>query len=141
MEKVDIKKLLEKYKNGISNLEEEAFLKTNKKNLDVKEEVYFTYLEKKKTSVPKNLNNRLWESFEKERNKVRRLRVGVFSAAASLALIISLFLISPIEEEMSYEEKLALLKEAKAMIADSEQGSNTKNIVYEDELIRIYTIK
>jgi hypothetical protein len=141
MKKVDIKKLLEKYKNGASNLEEDAFLRANKTDLDVKEEMYFTFLEKKKATVPKNLNDILWENFEKKRNKIKRLRIGVFSAVASLALIISLFFINPTEEEMSYEEKLALLKEAKAMIANAEQESNYKNIIYEDELIIIYTIK
>lgn len=140
MKKVDIKHLVEKYKKGTSSLEEEAFLITKKTDLNIQDEVLFEYLEKKKVPVPENLNDTLWENFKRKNNKTRKLKTLIFSAVASVALFIAFFLIKPIEQEMSYEEKKALLNEAKAMIANTKKQFISQNIIYEDELIKIYTI-
>lgn len=42
---------------------------------------------------------------------------------------------------MSYADKKALLNEAKAMIAKTKKQAIIQNIIYEDELIKIYTTK
>lgn len=136
MKKVDIKHLVEKYKKGSSTLEEEAFLISKSTDLNIEDKVLFEYLKKKKISTPENLNARLWEDFNKK-NKIRYLKI--FSAVASVALLISIFLIKPTEKEMSYADKKALFDEAKAMIAKTKKQTIIQNIIYEDELIKIYT--
>jgi hypothetical protein len=63
------------------------------------------------------------------------------SAAASLALLISLVFISPSlrnQKEMTYEEKAAKLEEALSLISENNEQADRK-IIYEDEIIVIYT--
>ncbi len=127
----DLDKLIEKYKAAETSLEEEAYLKENAKDLE--SQTWFDYLKKSKIQVDSKLKDDIWQTIYKRRNNNR---LKIFSAAAAIAFIV-LFSISYFKpREQSFEEKVALLQEAKAMFSNE---LPPYNVIYEDELVIIYT--
>ncbi|TXD47597.1 hypothetical protein [Polaribacter sp. IC073] len=139
MKKELIKTLLEKYEAGTSTLEEEQFLFENADNSDATLQTWATFVERNKIAVPNNLNTTLWDSFQKKKNKTRSIKIGMMSAAASVILLISLFIYKPEQKNLSYHEKEILLNEALNMIADTTPIQSKQRILYEDDLITIYS--
>ena len=134
-----IEKLTEKYETGASTLNEEQFLFDNAENSPSKIEAWSTFVKRNKREAPENLNDKLWASFQNRIIRKRRFKVGIISAAASIVLIITLIIGNPGQKKLSYNEKEALLNQALNMIAVSEQEIAKENIIYEDEMIIIYT--
>jgi len=85
------------------------------------------------------LNTTLWDSFQKKKNRTRSVKIGMMSAAASVLLLISLFIYNPEQKKLSYNEKEILLNEALNMIADTAQIKAKQRIIYEGDLITIYS--
>lgn len=128
-------KLIEKYLEGKSNLKEEQEI-FNAESTNSELDPWLNFAKKSRSKAPKNLNHSVWEAIQNKRKTSRRIIYGLVATAASLALIISLSVNS---SKQSYEEKEALLKEALAMFEDNEPQQEELNIIYEDELIVIYT--
>ena len=141
MKEDKVERLLKKYQEGQSTLKEEAFLFDNTESLEPSFEAWSTFVKNNKTETPKDFNERLWQSFQNRKKKKRKLFVGGFSVAASVILLIALFFTNPKEEELNYAEKEALLSLAKEIVANSTPAEIEQNIIYENEIIIIYTTK
>lgn len=134
MEQVD--KLLEKYEQGMTSSEEEAYL--------IKQlgdsELWFQYIKKQKKIAPKYIENEIWSVIQSDKRRKSRTLFKVISVAASVLLLISiLWITNPLHQnKMSYQEKIATLNEALTMISNSEINSPEKEILYEDDIIIIY---
>ncbi len=135
------KRLIKKYKEGQSTLSEEQFLFDSTENLEPSLEAWSTFVKNNKTETPKDFNELLWESFQNKKNRKRKLFVGIMSAAASVILLISLFLANPKQEELNYSEKETLLNLARDMVYNSDSAEIEESIIYENEIVIIYTTK
>lgn len=136
MRKEDINKLIEKYNQGLTTPEEEKELLHH---LDQDSPFYqwLKILEKRKKNVPQNLNEKLWDTFDKNTQTTRKLPLQMISVAASIVLLVGVVLLNKQEKSLSYQEKKALLDEARSLLV--EEDKNEKEILYDDDLIVIYT--
>lgn len=139
MKEKKIDNLIEKYEAGASTSQEEQFLFDNAENSGSTIEAWSTFVKRNKSEAPENFNDTLWDSFQNRNIRKRRFKIAIMSAAASVLLIIALFIGNPGQKKLSYSEKEALLNQALNMFPDSEQEITKGNIIYEDEIIIIYT--
>ena len=137
MKEETIKKLIQKYKNGETSLKEEEQLFYNAKENQPEIRILADFKEKNQIKTPSNLNDKLWNSFDVKQRKNNRFRIGVFSAAASIVLLLSFYFGSLNNNKLSYSEKQALLDEAKKMFLESEQS--IQNIILETDMVIVYT--
>ncbi|PCE66299.1 hypothetical protein [Sediminicola luteus] len=142
MREDEIRRLTEKYERGETTLEEEVFLFENVKEPDTPWANWFTFLENNKITPPEDLNDRLWESFEGGRDRKRKKMVWGMAAAASVLLLVSFLILGPRQSnEQDFAQKEALFKEALDMIGSMEPAAIERTIVYENEMVIIYTTK
>ncbi|MEM9549149.1 MAG: hypothetical protein AAGA77_24390 [Bacteroidota bacterium] len=139
MKSEEIEKLIEKYKNGLSTIEEELFLFDHIKNIDPSLQAWSTFVKNNKTEPPENLNDKLWKSFQNKTTKKRRLYTSIISVSASILLFVGFFTINPGQEELSYSEKEALLNQARNMFSNNVQQEMEQTIIYENDMIVVYT--
>lgn len=139
MNKEEFKKLTKKYEAGTSTLAEEQFLFNNTKDSDPAIETWSAFVKQKKKTAPADLNDSIWNAIQTKKIKKRRLAIRIMSAAASVLLFIFISINHVSTNKMSNDEKEALLNEALTMLAVSEQKETGQNIIYEDEMIIIYT--
>ncbi len=139
MKEDEIERLIEKYKEGNSTLNEEQFLFDHSKNSEPSLEAWSTFVKNNKKETPNNFNDTLWESFQNKKIGKRKRFVRIISAAASVILLISLYIASPKQKEVSYSEKEDLLNQALNMVYNSEPSEIQQSIIYENEMIIIYT--
>jgi len=140
MEVNEYKKLVEKYKEGHSTLSEEKFLFDNAKYSEDGLEAWSSFVKKNKTEIPNDFNETLWQSFQNKKTKKRRLFARITTVAASILLLISLFISNLGQKELSYSEKEVLLNQAINMFTDTNQKEIQQSVFYENEIIIIYTI-
>lgn len=131
--------LIKKYKAGKSSLQEEKLLfdAVDESNPELKSVA--TFIQKNNITAPDNLNEKLWDSFEKRSLKSKRLKIGIFSAAASIVLLVTFYISSVDSHKMSNSEKQALLNEAKNMFADVNSSENQHRIILESDLVVVYS--
>lgn len=134
-----IKNIIEKYKAGESSLQEEKKLFNTAKKMEEPLKKWSFFVKHNQKHIPENLNEKLWKSFEEKIKKPNKLKIGLFSTAASIALIFSLFFFNTHQNELSESEKSALLEEAKSMFVDENQHQETYNKILENDLIIVYT--
>jgi len=139
MKEDEIEKLVEKYKKGDSTLNEENILFNNAKNLESSFERWSTFVKNNKTKAPKDFNNTLWESFQNKKTRKRRGFIRIFSAAASVIVLISIFISNREQKGQSYFEKEVLLNQALDMFDSFEQKEVRHNVFYENKMIIVYT--
>ncbi|MGY8910284.1 MAG: hypothetical protein ACKVIG_10540 [Flavobacteriales bacterium] len=139
MKEETIKNRIEKYKNGETSLKEEKRLFDEVDENESEIKILAGFIEENKIETPYNLNDKLWNSFEKKTAKKNRFKIGIFSAAASILLLVSLYFGFLNENELSYNEKEALLNEAKSMFSDAEVKQTIHNIIIETDFIIVYT--
>lgn len=133
MKESDIDRLIAKYKEGKTTLEQEQYLRENSPEL----EAWASYIDNNRIVTPEDLNKTLWESFETKKSNKTKL-VTIFTAiAASLLLLLTLNGGVWGSQELSFEEKQALLEEAINMFPT--QGVDQQDIIYENEMIIVYT--
>jgi hypothetical protein len=139
MKEETIKNRIEKYKNGETSLkeEEQLFNEVDENQSEIK--ILAGFVEENKIETPYNLNDKLWSSFEEKTAKKNRFKIGIFSAAASILLLVSLYFGFLNENELSYNEKETLLNEAKSMFSDGEVKQTIHNIIIETDFIIVYT--
>ena len=139
MKEETIKNRIEKYKNGETSLKEEKRLFDEVDENESEIKILAGFVEENKIETPYNLNDKLWNSFEKKTAKKNRFKIGIFSAAASILLLVSLYFGFLNENELSYNEKEALLNEAKSMFSDAEVKQTIHNIIIETDFVIVYT--
>lgn len=139
MKEDEIEILIEKYKEGNSTLNEEQFLFDHIKNSEPSLEAWSTFVKNNKKETPNNFNDTLWESFQNKKIGKRKKFVRIISAAASIIVLISLYIFSPKQKELSYSEKEDLLNQALNMVSNSVPSEIQQSIIYENDMIIIYT--
>lgn len=141
MEENKADSILKKYKEGQSTLSEEQFLFDNTENLEPSMKAWSTFVKNNKTTTPIDFNERLWASFETKRNRKRKVLIGALSVAASVSVLIALFLTHPAPEELNYSEKEALLNIAREMVNHTDLAEIEERVIYENDIVIIYTTK
>ncbi|PQV50360.1 hypothetical protein CLV33_102221 [Jejuia pallidilutea] len=139
MKEETIKTLMEKYEAGNSTLEEEQILFKNSNTSTPKLKALGAFKKAHKKAPPKDFNDRLWTSFEGKTSRKRRFSVVMLSAAASVVVLIMIAIYSLQPKTLSYAEKQALLDEALSMFPETEQIQRAQHILYEDDLVIVYT--
>lgn len=143
MNQEETNKLLKLYEQGRTSSEQESDLLKILGESKAEKNLWFNFLRKQKKNTPKNLEEQIWSAIQLREKKKSRYIIRAISIAASIALLISvLWITNPLKpKEMSYEEKAAVLKEALAMISLTDEAENNKEIIYEDDLLIIYSEK
>lgn len=141
MKENELKNIFEKYKKGESSLKEERELFNNSENSERSSRAWSAFIKKNKTEVPQGLNERLWKSFQKKKAAKRRRIIPIISVAASILLIISVFLFSHSREKQTYAEKERLLQQALDLFESPEREEIQRTVFYENEMIILYTYK
>lgn len=138
MKEEEIRKLLDKYSKGDTSLEEEQALFDNTTEEYSSIKSWSTFITNRKVEVPNNLNDDLWESFQEKVNPRNKL-LPFLAVAASFTLLVSILLFASDKEDMTYAEKEARLNEAIEMLNASEVAQRKQDIIYESDMIVIYT--
>ena len=137
MKDESIKNFIEKYKSGTSSLEEEIFLFDSKKVTNSSIQMIFSFIKKNKKEAPQNFNDKMWMSFDKKTKKMNQFRIGLLSTAASIVLLLSIYISN--KNELTNSEKEALLIEAKSMFIAKNQKEKNYTIIIQNELVVVYT--
>lgn len=129
-----IEEIIKKYMAGESSLEEEKELLESIDKLDPALKAWRQYVQKSRKQAPEGLLDTITVKASK---RGRIIKMAVFAAAASIILLLGFYFGGSLqkqeEREMSLSEKQEKLAEAYAMF------DNSENIIYEDELIILYT--
>lgn len=133
MKEEHIKSLKEKYKAGLTSLEEEDFLFKKSYQYDEEIKSISSFISEYKIETPKNLNENLWSSFESKISTKKLITPLGWIAAASIILIFSLYLGYNYKNKLSELKKHALLEEAKGMFL-----KKNNKILFEDEFLIVY---
>lgn len=141
MKKEYINKQLQSYEEGLTSSAEEKELLSLLSNSGKGANSWFRYIQAQKKPVPQNLENDIWLTIQNREQKKKRMLIKISSIAASVILAVSIFLsIMPLnKKEMSYDEKIAAIEEAMAMISEPQEEIIFGEILYEDEILIIYT--
>ncbi|KGL61822.1 hypothetical protein [Polaribacter sp. Hel1_85] len=139
MNEEHINNIIKKYKAGKSSLQEEAFLFENVGESETEIKSIAAFVKQQKKIAPKNLNKDLWTSFEKRTNKNKKLKTFFISAAASIVLISALLINNFNKNQLSNNEKEALLKEAKSMFLEFDKSKPAYSVLVENDLLIVYT--
>ena len=137
MKEESIENFIEKYKSGTSSLEEEFFLFDSKKVTNSSIQMIFSFIKKNKKEAPQNFNDKMWMSFDKKTKKMNQFRIGLLSTAASIVLLLSIYISN--KNELTNSEKEALLIEAKSMFIAKNQKEKNYTIIIQNELVVVYT--
>lgn len=141
MKDENLKNLIDKYENGQSSLNEEKILHDQTDEINPEMKPWSEFVNNHKAKVPEEFNEELWEKFEPKTNTTRKLFISIASVAATVLLIVTLYFnFNSNQQELSYEEKEALLNQAKDMLFNEDHLAQ-QDIIYEDETIIIYTTK
>ena len=141
MEENKAERIIKKYKEGQSTLSEEQFLFDNTENLKPSMKAWSTFVKNNQTETPKDFNEHLWKSFETKKNRKRKLLIGAMAVAASVSVLIALFLTHPAPDELNYSEKEALLNIAREMVNQTDLAEIEERVIYENDIVIIYTTK
>ena len=118
-------KLLNKYYNGKSSLEEEKELKTLFRNEDERaaEQDIFGYFETE-GKIPDNLEENIFSKLESRQKKGKTVRmwlIRISSAVAVIALFISIFIDYRNKRNMQMEDNFFVMEQALFQISESLQ--------------------
>lgn len=139
MKEETIKNLIKKYKKGETSLSEEKELFNSGNETQPEIANLSQFIKNNQIKTPENLNEKLWESFDEKSVKSNKFRIGIYSAAASILLIFSLYFWSFEPNKMTYNEKVVLLNEAKSLFVDTSEKEIISNIILETDIIIVYT--
>ena len=132
--------ILKKYREGSTSLNEEEELFAFVKRTESPIGDWATFKKKSTSKSPENFNELSWGKFENRRNKKKKRHIGIFSAAASILLIFSILKKSSNTDDLNFSEKEILLNHALSMVSESQKIEKEKRVLFEDELLIIYTI-
>ncbi len=133
-------KLFKKYQEGKTTLKEENILFNKEQNSSPSLQAWFVYAKNNRIKMPKNLNDTLWDSFKIKLRSRRKFTFAIMSAAATIILFITFFIGYTNHNKLNYNEKKALLNQALNMFPDEKKTEFQHEIIYESNLIVIYTV-
>jgi ribosomal protein L20 len=135
--------LLEKYYRGESTEEEEKVLKSEllSSGLETVEKNIFSYFRNQAT-LPKNLEESIFENIRTRERKRKARRIWIYSitsAAASVLIILSIFLGIRDSQNQKMENEFFVLEEALFRISESIQPEeqNEMLVLWVDENVEI----
>ena len=135
--------LLEKYYKGETSVEEEKLLKSEilSSDLDSAEKDIFLYYSNE-ADVPDGLEESLFEKIRGKEGKSRTRRMWVYSltsAAASVLIILSIFLGIQAERNQKMENEFFVLEEALFRVSESIQPEEESEmlVLWVDENVEI----
>lgn len=132
-------KLLQKYKEGASSIEEEYHLREIFSQSSEKSSAWFKFVSNARRKVPTGIEDIVLNSIETHRKRYKRTLYSIISAAAIVIILVVSVLFSPFQtKEMSYAEKLAVLVEVNNMFESEMVDDKEKDILYEDETIILF---
>lgn len=137
MKKEEIEKLAEKYFSGDTDLLEEAQLFKEENHTKTVFSLWARFVKSQRQSVPPSIQEDIWAHIEMRAKRKKRRLFGVALAAASIVIFMLSNLDLPQKQEMEYSEKVAMLEEALSLFP--EEASLEPDILYEDEMVMIYT--
>ena len=138
MSKQRTEDLINKYVAGESSLaEEEALFNSGQPAPGMDE--WSRFVKGQKQEVPPQLQETIWTSIQTRKRNRQRFLWGLSGIAASIALLIAFFIGNPDNDQLSDAEKQAALYEALSMFSEDQNTPEQQSIIYEDELIIIYT--
>lgn len=130
--------LIKKYLAGESTLGEEEKL-FEEKNQPPGLEEWSRYVKQHRKKAPSNFTDSIWATIETRKNGRQRFLASASGIAASIILFMAIIFNYTGYKEVSTDEKAALLNEALSMFPDQKQTPTNQSILYEDNLIIIYT--
>lgn len=139
MKEETINTLIQKYKNAETSLKDEQKLFNNLKEEQTALTILGDFINSNQIKAPHNLNATLWKAFDEKKDKKNSFKIGVFSVAASIVLMVSLYVGNLNDNKLSNSQKKALLQEAKNMFLDVELTKTVHKIIIESDLIVVYT--
>lgn len=128
--------LIKKYLAAESTLAEERTLFEHADSTPELEK-WSTYVKHNKEVAPAHLRNVIATAIQTRKRSKQRIFMGISGVAATIAIVMAV-LMYPTKTTMGHEEKQALLNEAFTMFPDVKPISESKNIMYEDELVIVY---
>jgi|GEM_PF-1277840 len=135
-----LKDLIAKYQETQSRTAEERLLRERIDKSDPAMHSWSKFVNAHKAKVPEQFTDKQWEKFNKHIASTPQFVIRIVSIAASILVLMTLyFSFSNPQDELSYEEKASLLKQAKNMLPEQNQEIATQDIIYEDHSIIIYT--
>ncbi|QCX00775.1 hypothetical protein FGM00_11895 [Aggregatimonas sangjinii] len=137
MKSKKLEDIIKKYLAAESTLAEERTLFEHEENTPELEK-WSTYVKHNKEVAPAHLRSTIAAAIQTRKRRKQRIFIGISGVAATIAIIMAV-LMYPTKTTMGYEEKQALLNEAFTMFPEEQQIAGNKNIVYEDELVIVYT--
>ncbi|MAD96267.1 MAG: hypothetical protein CMB99_02970 [Flavobacteriaceae bacterium] len=139
MKEESIKKLKEKYYAGSTSLQEEKQLIQESSQEDSSTGRIASFLKDQQQEAPKGFNDELWESFEEKIVEEKKPSFWIWSAAASIVIVLSFYFFNLYQGNVDEIHKQALLEEAKSMFIEQEEPIKTDKILFEDETLIVYT--
>ncbi len=132
-------KLIEKYRQGNTSLEEEQILFENANDINPSLEAWSDFVLRNKVSTTSDFNQQQWASFQKKTTKKPMKTIGILSAAASIVLIMTMYIqIQKSKQNKAFETE-ALFNQVLNMVEDTEDTEIPQSILYENEMLIIYT--
>lgn len=136
MKREQVDDILKKYKAGLSSLNEEHLLLSKTDEMEDSDKIWFSYLKKNQVKVPTSIENDIWQTLVRRKQKIRMRRIT--AVAAAVLLFLSLFLFKTHQNQQEQIRKKALLQEAISMVSDKEENL-TKTVLYQDQYVIIYS--
>lgn len=133
--------LVARYKEGKTSLEEEKTLFRAFKNTDAPFEPWSSFVTGVKKDVPADFNNMQWKLFNDKTEQKPRFLFKIMSTAAAIGVFITLYFFYSEEKKLDYAQKEALLEEAINMIPKPDLTLTPQTVIYENEMVIIYTTK
>ena len=133
-------RLQRKYDEGMTSLSEERSLFEQALTGSERDRHWFGYIREKRSRVPGNIEELALSAVESYRRRTRRLIISTASAAATIALLVTIGVGTKNYQarEMEKEEILATLEEVMSMVEFDTRPGNKGQVLYEDESIIIY---
>ena len=139
MSKETSDKLIKKYLAAESTLDEEEKLFSTENHTSGMEE-WSAYVRQRRKKAPANFNDLVRASIQTRKKRRQRFFVGLSGMAATIAFFVAIALYNTKDKNPGYDEKEAALKEALSMFSDENLREKARKVIYEDDIIVIYTV-
>ena len=133
------KRLVEKYMEGLTSLEEESQLINSSTAIGDETGDWLKYVKHKQTEAPEDLNDMLWDKFSiatkrSNKNKIIGGLILALIASITLTVINQTISLSPKSEV----DKEIQLKEAMAFLQVDNKLTQERKIIYQDEIVTLF---
>ena len=128
-------KLKDRYQKGETSRHEEAEFFNNQAQ-GGQYKPWAQYRRAQQKVMPEDLLDNIAKEIDERQPKRRNLIITIASVAASIALLAAFFINRSVNNELSYDEKAAMLEEILNTLP--EEQVNNEYVLYEDAMLVIY---